>query len=154
MSKGEINANIAASPVSMFAPKPTKQPNINSASYRESQLLSFLKEMTIAEYHVSFGNVVANHKASLTFTVTNLNKGALNFTIDKKELSAKGYTVGNGTNNDRCFIEEGKSLNITVTHNTSSTNANIDVNNVMKLVMSNGECYEIHLHSFVSIPNL
>ena len=155
MTKGEITANIAVSPVSsVFSPKPQKPINVNSSAYRENQLLTFLKETVIAEYHISFGNVVANHKASTTFYVSNLNKGPITLIIDKKELSSKGYTVNNGSNNDRCNVEEGKSLAITVTHNTSSSNANVDVDNVMKIVMSNGESYAIYLHSFVSIPNL
>ena len=160
MAQGEIQQNLPPQPTSqlsaVFQPvkKQEKQPNVNSAAYRENQLSSYMKELVIAEYNVSYGNVVANHKASITFTVSNLNKGQIMFTIDKKDMAAKGYTVNNGTSNDKCYVDEGKSVNITVTHNTSSTNANIDVNNVMKLVMSNGEVYLIHLHSFVAIPNL
>ena len=57
------------------------------------------------------------------------------FTFDKKDMSSKGYTVNNWTANDKFYEDESKSANITVTHNTSSSNANIDDNNVMILVM-------------------
>ena len=56
------------------------------------------------------------------------------FTFDKKDMSSKGYTVNNWTANDK-YEDESKSANITVTHNTSNSNANIDDNNVMILVM-------------------
>ena len=155
MAEGEIQQNIPqpAQTTSKYQPpqpkKAEKSPNVNSAAYRENQLSTYMKELVIAEYNVSYGNVVANHKASVTFTVSNLNKGQISFTIDKKDMAAKGYTVVNGTSNDRCYIDEGKSVNITVTHNTSSNNANIDVNNVLKIVMSNGEVYFIYIHLFL-----
>ena len=50
-------------------------------------------------------------------------------------MSSKGYTVNNWTANDKFYEDESKSANITVTHNTSISNANIDDNNVMILVM-------------------
>jgi hypothetical protein len=69
MTKGEITANIAVSPVSsVFSPKPQKPINVNSSAYRENQLLTFLKETVIAEYHISFGNVVAIIKHQQRFT--------------------------------------------------------------------------------------
>ena len=37
---------------------------------------------------------------------------------------------------------------------TNNVNANIDVNNTMKIYLDSGEVYLIHLHSFVAIPNL
>ena len=158
MNKGEISNNLEQpqKPTSIFSlpKKPEKNLKVNSSAYRENQLLNYLKDLVIAEYHVSFGNVVANHKASVSFTVTNLNKGQIQLLVDKKDMAAKGYTITNGSGNDKCFIDEGKSCNFTVTHNTSSQNANIDINNILKLQMSNGECYLVYLHSYVSIPSL
>ena len=113
-----------------------------------------MKDLVIAEYHVSFGNIVATHKGQVSFKVVNANKGTVNLFIDKKELSSKGYQIVNGSNNDKCYIEEGKSLTITVYHVTNNVNANIDVHNTMKIYLDSGEVYLIHLHSFVAIPNL
>ena len=156
MSKGEIAANLNTQQTSIYVPgkQQTKNLNVGSAAYRESQLAGYMKDLVIAEYHVSFGNIVATHKGVVSFKVININKGSINLYIDKKELNAKGYSVVNGTNNDKCSIEEGKSLTITVYHMTNNTNANIDVNNTMKIYLESGEVYLIHLHSFVAIPNL
>ena len=156
MSKGEIAANLNAQQTSIYVPgkQPAKNVNVGSAAYRESQLAGYMKDLVIAEYHVSFGNIVATHKGVVSFKVVNVNKGTVNLFIDKKELYAKGYSVVNGTNNDKCFIEEGKSLTITVYHMTNNINANIDVNHTMKIYLESGEVYLIHLHSFVAIPNL
>ena len=155
MSKGEIAANLNPTPTTY---PPAKQQNKNAqvgtAAYRENQLASYMKDLVIAEYHVSFGNIVATHKGMISFKVVNANKGTVNLFIDKKELSSKGYQVVNGSNNDKCYIEEGKSLTITVYHVTNNVNANIDVNNTMKIYLDSGEVYLIHLHSFVAIPNL
>ena len=155
MSKGEIAANLTQTPTTY---PPAKQQNKNAAvgtaAYRENQLASYMKDLVIAEYHVSFGNIVATHKGQVSFKVINANKGTVNLYIDKKELSSKGYTIQNGTNNDKCYIEEGKSLTITVFHVTNNVNANIDVHNTMKIYLDSGEVYLIHLHSFVAIPNL
>ena len=156
MSKGEIAANLNTQQTSIYVPgkQQTKNLNVGSAAYRESQLAGYMKDLVIAEYHVSFGNIVATHKGAVSFKVINVNKGQISLYIDKKELSSKGYSVVNGTNNDKCYIEEGKSLTITVYHMTNNINANIDVNHTMKIQLDSGEVYLIHLHSFIAIPNL
>ena len=156
LKNGEIAANLNTQQTSIYVPgkQQSKNLNVGSAAYRESQLAGYMKDLVIAEYHVSFGNIVATHKGVVSFKVINVNKGQVSLYIDKKELSAKGYSVVNGTNNDKCYIEEGKSLTITVYHMTNNINANIDVNNTMKIYLESGEVYLIHLHSFVAIPNL
>ena len=93
MSKGEIAANlINNNQTSIYT---TKNLTTGTASYRESRLFGYMKDLVIDEYQISFGSKVAIHKGVVFFKVINLNKSNINIYIDKKDLNAKGYSIFN-----------------------------------------------------------
>jgi hydrocephalus-inducing protein len=150
MSKNEIMGILGGNPV------PIKKEKANNPSFsatRESQLAAMMKEIKIATYSLDFGNIVANRKIDLKFEIYNYNKVTSSFSIDKREMSNMGYILMTNSNNDRHFIEPGSSMVINISHETNTRNLN-QIRNFLKMLMKDGETFEIELNSFVTIPDL
>ncbi|MCQ2815786.1 MAG: hypothetical protein MJ252_00825, partial [archaeon] len=156
MSKGEITANIQPQQSSVFSIVKKEKPlNVNSAEYRLQQLKGYMKDLVIAEYKVCFGNVVHGKGETISFNITNLNKGHITFFIDKKEMQTKGYEIKLSVGgNDKIMLDEGKTVEVKVTHKTFNTKPDTEVNNIMNIQLETGEVYRIHLNTYVSLPNL